>query len=267
VNALLDAYRAQFRATISTQLQYRASLGIWLIGMVLQPVVFLVVWATVARTNGGSVGGYSARDFAAYFLVMMLVEHTTFTWIMYEFDNRVRQGSFSPRLLRPIHPIHSDVADNLTYKGLTLVVLLPIAGLLALAFHPRIHTTPWAVAAFFPAVALAAAMRFMIEWMLALAAFWLQRVSALNQAYMEVVFFCSGQVAPLSLFPRGFQVAASLLPFRWMVAFPTELVLGRLSPTEAAKGIGIQIAWLVVALLALSTVWRAGVRRYSAVGS
>jgi viologen exporter family transport system permease protein len=81
------------------------------------------------------------------------------------------------------------------------------------------------------------------------------------------VLFLSGQVAPLSLFPFPVQVAATLLPFRWVIGFPVELLLGRLTLGEALVGFAAQGVWLVLSLALLKIVWRAGVRQYSAVGS
>lgn len=267
MRGLIEYYGAQLRTTIALQLQYRVSMIIWLIGSVLQPVIYLVVWTNVAQAGGGGVAGYSAADFAAYYIALMLVDHLTFSWIFFEFEHRVRQGLLSPLLLRPVHPIHKDIAENVTYKLLTATVMWPAAAGLALVFHPTVAVQPWAAAAFVPAVLLGFGVRFLVEWTLALAAFWLTRVSALNEMYFVLTLFLSGQVAPLSLLPAPAQVAASVLPFRWMLAFPVELVIGRLTPAEALQGLAAQAAWLVIALLLLRVVWRAGVRRYSAVGA
>jgi len=114
---------------------------------------------------------------------------------------------------------------------------------------------------------LAFLVRFLVEWTLALAAFWTTRMSAINQMYFVVTLFLSGQVAPLSLFPVPLQIVASLLPFRWMIAFPVELLLGRLTPVEALTGFAAQGIWLTLSLALLRIVWRAGVRIYSAVGA
>ena len=267
MKTLLDVYRVQFKVSLAIELQYRAEVLIWLFGSTLEPVVYLVVWSTVAQTNGGSVGGYSASAFAAYFIVLMLVNHVTFTWIMHEFEMRIRQGQFSPKLLRPIHPIHADVADNVSYKVVGLFVLIPAAIVLTIVFHPTIQTTPWAVVAFVPILLVAFVLRFILEWTLALAAFWTTRVTALNQIYGLAVIFLSGQMAPLSLFPRPVQTLATILPFRWTVAFPVELILGRVSPRDAVIGIGIQIAWLIASFVTLRLIWHIAVRRYSAVGA
>jgi viologen exporter family transport system permease protein len=267
VKALLDVYAQQFRITLASFVQYRASIFIYTLWHVLEPVIYLVVWSTVSRARQGSVGGFSAGDFVAYFVAVMLVNHFTYTWIFYEFDYRIRHGALSMALLRPLHPIHSDVVDNLSSKLITLPVMLGAAGLLALVFGATVRVQPWALAAFVPALALAVALRFAVEWTLALAAFWTTRMSAVIQGYYMVLLFLSGQMAPLGLLPEPVQRVAAALPFRWMVSFPVELALGRLSPAQALAGLGMQALWLAVAALVLRTVWRAGLRAYSAVGA
>lgn len=247
--------------------QYRASLLIWTISSVLEPLVYLIVWSTVSNGSGGSVGSYTTQNFAAYYIVLMLVNQTTFTWIMYEYEYRIRQGYLSFALLKPVHPIHSDIADNLSSKLITLPILLVVAGLLALAFHPSAGLVPWAMLAFLPALILAFLVRFLLEWTLALAAFWTTRVSALNQVYFVLMLFLSGQIAPLALFPAWLQLIANLLPFRWMIGFPVELLLGRLTPHQALQGFAAQAAWLIVSLALIRVIWRAGLRAYSAVGA
>jgi ABC-2 type transport system permease protein len=187
---------------------------------VLAPIIYLVVWRTVAESSGGRVGGFTGGDFAAYFIVLMIVNHLTFTWVFWEFEWRIRQGMFSPLLLRPIHPIHHDIAANLAFKLLTLAVIVPTTVALVLLFDPVFEPPAWAVAAFVPALLLAFALRFLVDWTLAMAAFWMSRVSALNQIYHVALLFLSGQIAPLSLLPGWLQARATLLPFRWMVAFP-----------------------------------------------
>jgi ABC-2 type transport system permease protein len=264
---LSHLYSQQFKTTFASMVQYRASLFIWMIGQVLEPLVYLVVWATVANGSGGSVGGYTASGFAAYYLIFMLVNQVTYTWIMYEYEYRVRQGYLSFALLKPVHPIHSDISDNLSSKLITLPILIVVAILLALAFHPTAAIVLWALLVSLPALILAFLVRFLIEWTLALAAFWTTRVSAINQLYFILMLFLAGQIAPLSLFPNWLQTIANILPFRWMLGFPVELLLGRLTPIQALEGIGAQLAWLFLSLVLVRIVWRAGLRVYSAVGA
>lgn len=267
MSALLAIYRQQLRTSFAAMLQYRVALVIWLLSQVLDPVIYLVVWSTVSAASGGEVGGYTRGDFAAYFLVLMLVNNVTYSWIMYEYDYRVREGTLSAALLRPVHPIHADLADNLASKMISTPGMLLVAVALGFVFRPTVHLVPWALAAFIPAIALAYVLRFLLEWTLALAAFWTTRVSALNQTYFVAMLFLSGQVAPLALFPGFVQAIGTALPFRWMISFPVELLLGNLTPAQVLTGFAAQAGWIVVGLALVRVVWRAGVRQYSAVGA
>ncbi|MDQ6669187.1 MAG: ABC-2 family transporter protein [Chloroflexota bacterium] len=263
----MDALRAQFKASLAVQFQYRAAQVIWLLFFVLQPTMYLSIWSTVAHSTGGQVGGYAPRELAAYFLVSMWVIHLTFNGVLVFFEGRVRRGEFSPLLLRPIHPIFADIADNLAYKALTVPLLgLATFGLVT-GFQPLLDPPGWALAAFAPALLLAFVVRFLNGWMLALSAFWLTRTQALIQAYLLLLLFLGGQAMPLSLLPDWVQTVAWLSPFRWILAFPTELLIGRLTPAETLAGFGMQLLWAVASLLLLRLCWRAAVRRYSAVGS
>ena len=265
---LASIYRAKFRAEIAVQFAYRGALVIWLLGLLLEPTVALVVWTTVADSRGGEVGGFTPGDFAAYFTVLMIVNQLTFTWHFFFFEWRVRNGMFSPVLLRPVHPIHNDVAENLTFKLLTFTVVVPVAIFLVVTFGATFKTELWNVVAFLPTLILGMTLRFLVEWTLGCAAFWVTRMAALNQAYYTAMLFLSGQVAPLALFPPLVQGLASVLPFRWMIAFPVEVLLGRVATLEqVVTGYAIQAAWIVGALVLLGVVWRAGIRRYSAVGA
>jgi ABC-2 type transport system permease protein len=123
----------------------------------------------------------------------------------------------------------------------------PSAGLLALAF-PALELSPWAALLFAPALALGFAVRFLVEWTLALAAFWTTRVSALNQLSFVAMLFLFGQLAPLSLFPEAIRLLAAALPFRWTVAFPVELLIGRPRP-GAAGSVALVLALWGAALL------------------
>ena len=246
---------------------YRASLLIWMIGQVLEPLVYLIVWSIVSNASGGSVGSYTTNQFAAYFILLMLVNQVTYTWIMYEFEYRIRVGTFSFALLRPVHPIHSDIADNISSKLITTPFMILVAAVLAVIFHPSLSPAPWAIVLFFPALFLAFVVRFLLEWTLAQSAFWTTRVGAINQIYFVLMLFLSGQFAPLTLLPLPAQVVAYALPFRWLISFPVELISGRLALTEAFIGLGVQVIWLVVSYFLFRIVWQAGVKTYSAVGA
>lgn len=260
-------YRVLLRTKLLLQLQYRAALVLWMLDMVLNPLIYLVVWSTVATSNGGSLDGYTPGAFAAYFIVLLLVNHLTDNWVYYEFQSRIREGQLSSLLLRPLHPIHADLATNLTNKFLMLVVVIPAMIGMTLLFQPSAHITFWSALAFLPALVMAIALRFIVEWALGLAAFWTTQMDAVIQMYYIALLFLSGQVAPLSVFPPAVQWLAWFLPFQWMIAFPVQLLLGQLAPNTILPGFAMQFAWLWLSLGAMRLLWKRGLRQYAAVGA
>lgn len=264
--ALAVYYKRELATTLAFNLAYRGAVAIWVLSVIIEPLVLIAVWRTVA--GSGSTGSYTAREFVAYYLVLMVVGHLTFIWHMWEFEYRIRTGAFSPLLLRPVHPIHHDVCQTLTYKLVGMVGLLPAAVLLAVLFDADFSgTTMAAVLAFFPALVLAMALRFVLEWCLALAAFWLTKVSALNALYASLFAFLAGQFAPLEVLPGWLQTVAAWTPFPWTLAFPVEVLLGRRPGTELLLGYAVQLAWTAAAVVVLQLLWRRATRRYSAVGA
>jgi ABC-2 type transport system permease protein len=267
LKALAELYIQQFKTTAAMMFAYRAALLIWMIGQVLEPLVYLIVWSVVSNNNGGSVGDYTTGQFAAYFILLMLVNQVTYTWVMYEFEYRIREGNFSLNLLRPVHPIHSDIADNISSKLITTPSMIVAAIALGFSFHVSLSPHLWAIALLFPALLLAFAVRFLLEWTLAMLAFWTTRVGAANQTYFVIMLFLSGQFAPLELLPVPVQTIANILPFRWLIGYPIDLIMGRLTLNQALMGLGVQFVWLIISYIVLRVVWRAGVKIYSAVGA
>jgi ABC-2 type transport system permease protein len=264
--ALAHYYRGRFAVALAANLAYRGAVSIWIFTSIIQPLVFIVVWRTVAA--GGSTGGFTGGQFVAYFLVMMVVDHLTFIWHMWEFEWRIRTGAFSPLLLRPVHPIHNDVCENLAYKLVGLVGVLPAAVVLGVVFDADLGGIGAAeILAFLPALVLAMGLRFLVEWCLALSAFWLTKVTAINALFFALTSFFGGFFAPLAVLPGWMQTVATWTPFSWSLAFPVEVLLGRRTGPDIVIGYAAQLGWIVLALAGLWLLWRRATRRYSAVGA
>jgi ABC-2 type transport system permease protein len=269
----VNAYRANLKVGMALMLQYRFAVLIWGVWGFVGPLISLAVWTAATQARGGSVTNaasgatFSQADFAAYFLVFMIFSHVTMSWEAFEFAYRVRTGSLSQHLLKPIHPIHADAASNISFKVVTSSMLLPVWIALVIFLKP---TPPesWQTALLaVPALAIAAVMRYIWQYALAAVAFWTTRVEAVNQLYFATDSFLSGRVAPLALLPGFLGAAAYYSPFRAMGAFPVELALGRVPPGEIIPGFLIQLVWLAAGVVVLKVVWNAGVRQYSAVGA
>ncbi len=263
---LLRLYQAFSRVEMAVKTQYHVNTFLWLAGLLVEPVVYLSVWANVAQAQGGSVQGYTAQDFAAYYLTFLVVRQFTIAPSPYRFAGRIRTGEMSALLLRPVHPIHADLADANCTRLVSLPALVIIVLAVSLLFQVRLQTEWWAVVAFPLTLFLAALLRFIFQWTFALIAFWTTRIDAVWGLYATTQSFLGGAIAPLDLLPIPLQALTLALPFRWIFNFPVEVLIGKVSWDMLWTGILIQCVWIAISLLALHLIWPTAVRRYAAVG-
>jgi len=267
VRAMLTFYWANMRMSIAEQFQYRVANYFYMIGMIAEPVIYLVVWSTIARQQGGAVDGLTPGDFAAYYIVWTLVRNMNIVFTPYGWEWRIREGQLSGQLLRPMHPLHYDIGFFAGWKVVVVVLWLPIALILSVAFHPTLHPTALGVAVFAVAIWGAYLIRTMNLWLLGMVTFWTTRVSALFETYMVVELLLSGRLVPLRLLPGWAQALADFLPFKWTFGFPIEALVARPSTSSLLFGLAMQALWILVGLGLVLIVWRRAIRRYSAVGN
>ena len=267
MSGLASVYRVVAGTAVQTQLQYRTTNYLFMLGMIAEPVVYLVVWQTVADAQGGSVQGITAGDFAAYYIVWTLVRNMNIVFTPYGWEGRIRQGELSGMLVRPVHPLHHDLAYFAGWKVVVVLLWLPIAAVLTLVFRPTFDVSPVEVLVFLVAIWGAYLIRSMLLWVLGMVTFWTTRVSALYELYFTAELLLSGRLLPLVLLPAWAATAADWLPFRYTFGDPIEVLAGDLTTAELWGGLAAQGAWVLAGTAMVAVVWRFGVRRYSAVGN
>lgn len=265
LRGLFDVYVAEARIAIAEQIQYRAANYMYMLGMVAEPVVYLVVWSTVAAQQGGSVGGYTAGAFAAYYIVWTLVRNINIVFTPYGWEWRIREGRLSAQLLHPLFPIVEDLGFFLGWKPVVVLLWLPIAFFLALVFHPVLNPTPLQVAVFAISLLGAYLIRSLNQSSLGLITFWTTRVGPIFQLYIAAELLLSGRLVPMALMPDWVQTVANFLPFRWTFGFPIEALVANLSTQQLLTGLAVQLFWIVVGSILVRVVWHFAIRRYSAV--
>jgi ABC-2 type transport system permease protein len=266
IRAMAKLYRTLMRTSVLEQLQYRAANYFYMIGMVAEPVVYLVVWSTIADSSGGEVEGYTAGTFAAYYIVWTLVRNMNIVFTPYGWEERVKQGQLAGQLLQPVHPIHHDLAWFAGWKVVVIVLWLPIAAVLTIAFRPTLDPSVLQCVTFFFAIWGAYLIRSLFLWVLGMVTFWTTRVSALYETYFVAELLLSGRLVPMELMPQWVQNVANLLPFQWTFGFPITALVGPIDNDELLAGLGAQLVWIAIGALLVHVVWRAGIKRFSAVG-
>ncbi|HSJ53247.1 MAG TPA: ABC-2 family transporter protein [Anaerolineae bacterium] len=258
------AYRVLVGAAWAKTIEYRAQIVIWLVSW-LFPLIMMVVWLAVVD-EVGPAAGWEKDDFVSYYVAAAVVMYLTVAWL--DWDEDIRTGELSAKLLKPLDPFHHYLTEDLGWKLFLLVFVVPIVAVVVWLV-PAIHypLTLGRLAATAGAIVLGYAVNMMMSSTFAMIAFWSTQANNLFQLWIGAGQFLSGWIAPLALFPAGFRQVAYVLPFRATMSLPLEILMGRLTWPETAAGLGIACAWTLFFFVVYRLLWRAGVRRYEAVGA
>jgi len=243
-------------------LEYRAEIVLWMLSGVL-PLIMLAVWS---GSGAGTRAGFTAAQLSHYFLAAFVVRQFTVVWLIHAFEEDVLQGRLSPFLLQPLAPLWRYLAAH-TAEQATRLPFLALLLLLLAWLQPQLLWWPSPLSLLLGLLAIVAAflLRFLIQVLISSLCFWSERAAALDRLLMIPYLFLSGLVAPLETFPPALRRLAWMTPFPWMVDFPAHLLVG--DAVALGNGCAALLTWMLLLLPPTRWLWRAGLRRYGAMGA
>lgn len=265
MRAEIAALPTMMRVSAADHFAYRAEMVIWILTSIL-PLFMLALWNAVVAD--GAIAGFGQAEMARYFAATLVCRQLTGSWVVWELSFAIRTGRLSTWLLRPISPLWVYAVWMVTAMPYRIVILSPVVAALAWSRPDLLAWPGWAAFGLFcVSISLAWLMNFLIQCLIATVAFWLDKTDGLFGLWFAAWSVASGYLAPLALFPESVRTVLDLLPFRFMLALPVELLGGFVTPDEALGPIGLQLGWTAVMIVALTAAWRRGLRRYGAFGA
>ena len=183
------------------QAQYRGVAFINVLGFLIEPVVYLIVWRTVAE-QGGPINGYGVEEFTSYYIVWTLVRVFNLALAPGAWDWWVRSGRISNDLLHPVDPYHRNLAGFAGAKIIWIMLWVPVAVGLVLLFRPEFSPDVLELVTFFVAAWAGYVIRFNVLWVLGLVSFWTTRAQALVEVVVALELLLSGRLVPMAIMPE-----------------------------------------------------------------
>jgi ABC-2 type transport system permease protein len=258
------AFPTLLRVGISEVVAYRAEFVVWILTTNM-PLVMLAIWHAVAAD--GPVGRFDQRAFTAYYLGILAVRLLTSSWVVWQLSMEIRDGTLAAKLLRPIHPIVALSADHLSALPMRALVISPVVAILvAVAGDRLLRHDPLLVAVLGASLAGAWLLIFFTMVLMGSLAFFVESALGVFELWLGVHAILSGYLVPLEVLPGWLRRAADVLPFRFMLAFPVDNLVGLMSRRQALLALGAQWAYVVLFGALALHVWRVGLRRFAAFG-
>jgi viologen exporter family transport system permease protein len=214
----------------------------------LQAYILLAIYRH--RTN---VGGFDAADAVTYVWLAQSMIMTVYVFSWWEVAWRIRDGSITTDLLRPLDIQRYWLAFDLGRAPYHLVSRgLPPFVLGAFVFELH-YPTPLDAAAFALSLALAVVVSFGFRFIYNSAAFWLLDYRGVVTLSTTVVVFFSGMAIPIRYFPTLLRDVCYALPFASIIQTPIDIWLGKRDGLALIGMLALQAAW-AVALIAIGRV-------------
>lgn len=196
----------------------------------------------------------------------MVVRQLSGSWVVWELIQEIKTGTLASRLLKPIHPLLAYSAENLAAIPLRVLFALPIALIGLAKGGAHLPHTPMLVVAFLLALAGAWIITYFVMAIIGTLSFFMESSASIFEMWLACFMLLSGYLVPLELFPPWIRQVTFVLPFRYTLGFPVELLIGMSTPDQIVRGLLIQWSYCVVSSAGALLLWRAGVRRFSAFG-
>ena len=232
----------------------------WMMG----PLVFLFVWVAVAE-NGGA-GGFERTDFIFYYLTLILVNQLSYPCSHWVIGENIQIGIMSTWLMCPLPIIYEAAASDIALKIVCMPVVMVIVAVIALFLGVGGVTAAGSILLFIPALLMSCLLRFIASYTLSLLAFWTEKIDSLLAVNDTLVFLLAGQVAPTVMLPGLLGTVSSILPFRYMLGFPVEILTGMVPYPDIIRGLWVQAFWLLIFMVLQKVILNKGIRHYTAVG-
>jgi ABC-2 type transport system permease protein len=265
----LKKYTKAFELGFESALEYRINFLISLISAAYPIFIQSFLWTAIYQGAGeAQVYGFTYRQMIAYTFLAGLVARIVRTGFEYEIMDDVKTGKYSKFLVQPLGYFAYRLSS---YFGNKLPGQMMIFGILAIVLVGLnlfwgVQMELLRVLGFLGTLILAVALNFLIFYCFSAVAFWIVEIGFLFEGIRIVTVLLSGGIFPLEVFGQRFIQMTNLLPFKYTVNYPINVLNGKLTPAETLQGVLIQCVWIVACYVIANLLWRKGGQRYVAVG-
>jgi viologen exporter family transport system permease protein len=224
-------------------------------------IVTSALWRAALDANHGELAGYDRVALFWYVAAAQAAQLGPRPRTIEEVGDEIGAGTVAVQMLRPVSVVGLRIASELGEAMLRVVVAFVIAaaGMLVTVGAP--HSTAGALLSL-PAALLGCTLSVTAQHACGGIAFWLLDARATWFLWSKLVFLLGGLLIPLELLPDGIGNVAKVLPWASMTWVPGRLASGDLDPLL----IGLQLAWLLIAVVRAAGVFALGERRLQVVG-
>ncbi len=264
----MSKYLTVFKVSWSNGFIYRLNFLLWRLRSIIVILTVYFLWDAIFA-NGGVIFGYTKAKILTYVFLTLALRSLILGQKSMDAAGEISDGRLSNYLVKPLNYHWYWFTRDLADKVLNLIFSIIEIGALYFILRPPIYiqTNPATLVFFVAACSLAIVLNFVLGSISSYFSFWTPG-NAWGFWFLYLTFqdFLGGVVFPLDIFPKVIYNLAMLLPFPYLLFFPANIYLGKISGGDLVHGFAVAGVWIVIATLFFLRQWKFGLKSYQAEG-
>jgi ABC-2 type transport system permease protein len=256
---------------------YRANYVFGAVFRFLPLVTMIFLWYAVytGREAAGLppiIGGMSYKDMIVYNTLMYIARgFSSVPGTMSDISKDIKDGLLNRYLIKPMdyfgYQVMYRLAHKLVFWYIAFLTFPFVFWFMSVSGHYFTHwPTLWEWLAFVVSLFIAFCVGIQFCFVIGTLAFWFLEISTFLFVVMMLEFFMSGQLIPLNILPQAMHHVLFLSPFGYEGYWPCMILMGKVPQDRLLPVLGRGFLWIGIFYGIVQVMWRAGLKRYSAVG-
>ncbi|MBI4157661.1 ABC-2 family transporter protein [Candidatus Woesebacteria bacterium] len=266
----MKKYWSIFKISFQQEFVYRLNFIMWRVRNVIQIFLVYFLWSTIFSDNTRTLFGYDRAKILTYIFGILIVRAVVLSARAVDVTNEIARGDLTNYLLKPISYFKYWLTRDLSSKVLNLFFAVFEFLFLYLILRPEIflQTDPFNLIFFAISLMFAVFLFFVILFITSAVSFWAPEISWGAQFFIifVIIEFLSGSLFPIDILPVFMQKILYLTPFPYLIFFPLQVYLGKISDLAVLGGLLTTLVWSVTLWFLMTSIWRRGIRIYKAEG-
>lgn len=256
----MHKYWLSFVLSVRDRLAYKTQVLVWLLISSIPTIFMYFVFQYLGN-------GHEDKYYQSYFILIGIVSILIFVVTEGYVSETIESGQLSTFLMKPYSFLKATTVNFLATPVSKFILTFPVIAILLyyLARLGFVHFTPLRILLLLPALAGGYLIAVSLGYLAAFARFWFEHSYFLNDLYVALILFFGGAYVPTQVFSPQLYGVVRYLPFRFIMSFPVEILLGKSIP--ALLDFVILVAYLILLWILVVQIYKRGLLRYEAFGN
>jgi ABC-2 type transport system permease protein len=259
-------YIKLIKTTILSDVEYRIYIILLFLLAILQMFILAMLWSAIFSWNNvETIAGFTLSEMITYAIVAVFISQLWWDNYEYNIADFIKNGGLTTILTRPID-FFFYTFSHYAGENLNTIIYSFIAWIIAIfVFNIRVPIGITLLLFTF-SLLISFIIMFTICMIIGCFAFWTEDIYGISGTIRIIILLFSGSFIPLSFFPEGLKIIASILPFQAMYSLPILIYLEKITGTDIFIAILIQIFWAIVLYLVARLFLKYGLKRFTSLG-